>query len=53
MQMMPQPLREAYLKANPDPKGLQAMFDRDVAKNVAFRDISDSKIKGIQARLWF
>jgi pimeloyl-ACP methyl ester carboxylesterase len=47
--MMPAPLREAYLKANPDPKGLQAMFDRDVAKMAAFKDINDADIKNIQA----
>lgn len=46
---MPQPLKEAYMKANPDPKGLQAMFDRDVARMVAFKDISDTDIKAIQA----
>jgi pimeloyl-ACP methyl ester carboxylesterase len=49
LEMMPPPLREAYLKANPDPKGLRAMFDRDVARMVAFKDISDTQIKGIQA----
>ncbi len=47
--MMPQPLKEAYLKANPDPKGLQAMFDRDVARMVAFKDISDAAIQAIRA----
>ena len=46
--MMPQALKDAYLKANPDPKGLQKMFDRDVARMVAFQDISDSQIKAIQ-----
>jgi len=46
---MPQPLKDAYLKANPDPKGLDAMFHRDVARMVAFRDISDEQIKNIQA----
>lgn len=46
---MPQPLKDAYLKANPDPKGLQAMFDRDVARMTAFQDISAAEIKGIQA----
>lgn len=49
LEMMPKPLQEAYLKANPDPKGLQAMFDRDVARMVAFKDIPDEKIKSIQA----
>jgi pimeloyl-ACP methyl ester carboxylesterase len=46
---MPRPLKEAYLKANPDPKGLQKMFDRDVARMTTFKDISDAQIKGIQA----
>jgi pimeloyl-ACP methyl ester carboxylesterase len=46
---MPQPLKEAYLKANPDPKGLQTMFDRDVARMEAFKDISAAEIKAIQA----
>lgn len=46
---MPKPPKESYLKANPDPKGLQAMFDRDVARMVAFKDISDAEIKAIQS----
>ena len=46
---MPAPLRDAYLKANPDLQGLQAMFDRDVARMAGFRDISDEDIKSIQA----
>jgi len=47
--MMPQPLKEAYLQANPDPKGLQAMFDRDVARMLAFQDIGEDAIKKIAA----
>jgi pimeloyl-ACP methyl ester carboxylesterase len=46
---MPQPLKDAYLAANPDPKGLQAMFARDVARMMAFKDIPDSVIHAIQA----
>ena len=46
---MPQPLKEAYLKVNPNPKGLQRMFDRDVTKMENFKDIPDEIIKGIQA----
>lgn len=49
LKMMPQPLQDADLKTNPDPRGLQTMFDRDVARMVAFRDISDSAIRSIQA----
>src|SRR5439155_5587770 len=46
---MPQPLKEAFLRENPDPKGLQAMFDRDRARMLAFKDFSDSDIHAIQA----
>jgi pimeloyl-ACP methyl ester carboxylesterase len=49
IESMPQPLKEAYLKANPDPNGLQAMFRRDVARMIAFKDINDADIKAIQA----
>lgn len=49
MDQMPQPLKEAYLKVNNDPKGLEAMFHRDVARMVAFKDIPDAAIKAIQA----
>ena len=49
LEHMPQLLKEAYLKANPDPNGLQQMFHRDVARMVAFKDISDAAIKSIQA----
>jgi len=47
---MPPSLKDAYLKANPDPQGLQAMFDRDVARMTGFKDISDADIKSIQAQ---
>ncbi|WP_298736428.1 alpha/beta hydrolase [uncultured Chitinophaga sp.] len=46
---MPQPLQEAYLKANPDPKGLQAMFDRDVARMKGFKDISEAAVRSVKA----
>jgi pimeloyl-ACP methyl ester carboxylesterase len=49
LEMMPQPLKEAYLKANPGSNGLQAMFNRDVARMIAFKDISDAVIKAIRA----
>jgi pimeloyl-ACP methyl ester carboxylesterase len=46
---MPQPLKEAYRKANSDPKGLQRMFERDAARMAAFKDISDANIRAIQS----
>ena len=49
LENMPKPLKDAYLEANPDPEGLQAMFDRDVARMLAFKDIGDADIQAIQA----
>ena len=49
LEMMPEPLQRAYLKANPDPKGLQRMFDRDVARMKDFKDIPDASIRGVAA----
>ncbi|HEV3222059.1 MAG TPA: alpha/beta hydrolase [Puia sp.] len=49
LENMPEPLQEAYLNANPDPDGLQRMFDRDVARMKSFKDISDMDIKSIMA----
>lgn len=46
---MPKPLQEAYLKANPDPKGLQAMFRRDATRMINFKDIPDTAIQAIQS----
>ncbi|MBS0031847.1 alpha/beta fold hydrolase [Chitinophaga sp. 22321] len=46
---MPPPLKEAYLAANPDPAGLQKMFDRDRTRMMNFKDISDADIKAIKA----
>jgi len=46
---VPPPLKEAFLAANPDPKGFEAMFRRDVARMKNFKDISDEAIKSIQA----
>jgi pimeloyl-ACP methyl ester carboxylesterase len=49
LELMPQPLKDAYLEANPNPEGLQAMFDRDVVRMIDFKDISDADIRAIQA----
>jgi pimeloyl-ACP methyl ester carboxylesterase len=49
LEMMPQPLQAAYLKANPDPDGLRRMFERDVARMAGFMDIPGDKIRSIQA----
>lgn len=47
--MMPAPLKEAFLKVTPDKARLQVMFDSDVARMKGFTDIPDNLIKGIKA----
>jgi pimeloyl-ACP methyl ester carboxylesterase len=49
LSQMPEPLKAACLEANPDLQGLQAMFDRDVARMAAFKDISNEEIRSVQA----
>jgi pimeloyl-ACP methyl ester carboxylesterase len=49
LENMPLPLKDAYLKVNPDTAGLRKMFDRDVNRMLSFRDIPDEKIKNIHA----
>lgn len=49
LEQMPQPLKDAFTKINPDPKALTAMFNRDATRMVNFTDIPDAEIKGIQA----
>ena len=45
---MPAPLKAAFLKVTPDQSRLQAMFERDVARMVSFKDIPDDAIKSIK-----
>lgn len=49
LETMPQPLQDAYLRANPDRAGLQRMFDRDVARMIGFTGIPDALLKSIVA----
>lgn len=49
IEQMPHQLKEAYLNANPDQAGLQAMFDRDTARMRNFKDIKEEDIKSIKA----
>ncbi|WP_413581007.1 alpha/beta fold hydrolase [Bdellovibrio sp. HCB288] len=44
---MPQSLKDAYLKINPDPAALRNMHDKDAARMRSFKDIPDGKIKSI------
>ncbi len=46
---MPQPLKDEYLKINPDTKALHRMYERDVARMQSFPDISEEQMKSIKA----
>jgi pimeloyl-ACP methyl ester carboxylesterase len=49
IEQMPKPLQDAFLKVNSDQRGLQRMFERDVARMIAFEDINDIDIRSIRA----
>jgi pimeloyl-ACP methyl ester carboxylesterase len=46
---MPQALKDAFLKINPDTNALHRMYERDVARMQSFPDISEEEIKSIKA----
>jgi len=46
---MPAPLKEHYLQVNPDPKGLQTMFNKDRERRRTFADWPQSDLTRIQA----
>jgi pimeloyl-ACP methyl ester carboxylesterase len=46
---MPQPLKDAYLKINPDTNALYTMYKRDVARMQSFKEIKEEDIKAIKA----
>jgi pimeloyl-ACP methyl ester carboxylesterase len=50
---MPAILQEAYLKVNPDKNGLQAMFEKDVARMATFTDWADDDLRAIKAPALF
>lgn len=46
---MPQPLKDAFLKINPDSNALHRMYERDVARMQAFPDITEEQMRSIKA----
>ena len=46
---MPQPLKDSFLKLNPDTNALYRMYERDVKRMQTFTDISDEQMKSITA----
>lgn len=46
---MPQPLKEAFLKVNPDPQNLRTMCEKDIERIQNFKDVPDKDVRSIRA----
>jgi pimeloyl-ACP methyl ester carboxylesterase len=46
---MPQPLKDAYLRVNPDPQKLRTMHDKDLARMQHFQDVPDELLRSVRA----
>ncbi len=46
---MPQLYKDAFLKVNPDEKGIFRMYERDITRMRSFRDITDQQMESIKA----
>jgi pimeloyl-ACP methyl ester carboxylesterase len=49
LETMPQPLKDAFLKVNPDPARLKIMHDKDADRMRHFADVPDGDLKSIRA----
>jgi len=46
---MPQPLKDAFLKLNPDPQKLRAMHDKDLERMQHFVETDDAEVRSLKA----
>ena len=46
---MPQPLKDAFLKVNPDPAKLRVMHDKDAERMRSFADVPDKDVASVRA----
>lgn len=46
---MPQPLKDAFLKVNPDARKLRAMHDKDLTRMRSFQDVPDDAVRSVRA----
>jgi pimeloyl-ACP methyl ester carboxylesterase len=46
---MPQPLKDAFLKVNPDRQQLKTMHDKDAARMRSFKDVPDDLVRMVRA----
>jgi pimeloyl-ACP methyl ester carboxylesterase len=47
--VMPQPLKDAFLRVTPDPRRLRTMHDKDAARMRGFEDIPDELVRSVRA----
>jgi pimeloyl-ACP methyl ester carboxylesterase len=46
---MPQPLKDAFLRVNPDVQQLKTMHDKDAARMQQFQDVPDAVVRSVRA----
>lgn len=46
---MPQPLKDAFLRVNPDEQKLKTMHDKDAARMRSFKDVPDDLVRSVHA----
>jgi pimeloyl-ACP methyl ester carboxylesterase len=46
---MPQPLKDEFLRVNPDPHQLRTMYERDIQRMRSFRDVPDAALAAVAA----
>ncbi len=46
---MPQPLKDAFLRVNPDVQRLKTMHDKDLARMQTFKDVPDDSLRSVRA----
>jgi pimeloyl-ACP methyl ester carboxylesterase len=46
---MPQPLKDAFLRVNPDVRQLKTMHDKDAARMRNFKDLPDDAVRSVRA----
>ena len=46
---MPQPLKDAFLRVNPDPQKLRTMHDKDAARMQSFKDVPGDLVRSVRA----
>jgi pimeloyl-ACP methyl ester carboxylesterase len=47
---MPQPLKDAFLRVNPNPRQLETMHDKDAERMRNFQDVPDDLVRQVRAR---